>query len=676
MPLREDLLNPIPGDNPSGANLRYDPVTDKIKEARREDLNVDQGDWKTSLKTADYPLVIKLASDALVKKSKDLQIAVWLVDAIIRREGFSQLGPGFRFVRELLEQFWDTIYPEIEDGDLEMRAAPLQWLGNKLGEPLRFLPITTSKLSWLDYQESRKVGSEADADTYEKQQAREAAIRAEKLTAEQFAEAVEATPLSFLKETLNALNEGLAEAEFLSEYCDSQFTGVELSFIQVRSDIEEIAQTVRILINKKPAEAQPELDDEVGVAVAVEEPPDEMAFEAAVGAELQNEPNFEASGFVPADFSAPASVEDVPKQLGSICNFLRQNDPYDPAPYLIMRSYAWAPLHLNAPNLDRSSLEGPPSDVRVNLKRYATSQDWDQVLETTEAAMETPCGRYWLDLHRYTVVALEKKEYLATALVVRNALRGLLEAVPDLVNATLLDDTPAANAETKGWIENFVLIQRYSLKKPDETPSEETPSDSFSFDDTSSTDTSSFDTDSSSYSSDTDTSAADLSGFETPSEPEATPEPEPEPSAGIDLTEFKTDEIPPVIEPESPPPSDTSDEFQQALEAVRDGRTADGLKVITSILATERSGRARFRRRTQLAHLLMVAGKDKIAQPLLNQLVTEIEERHLEDWEENEAIAYPLELLLRCLDASDEQRTELYTKICRLDPVRAVNCTV
>ena len=41
MPFREDILNPIPGENPGGADLRYDPVYDKIKEARREDDNLD-----------------------------------------------------------------------------------------------------------------------------------------------------------------------------------------------------------------------------------------------------------------------------------------------------------------------------------------------------------------------------------------------------------------------------------------------------------------------------------------------------------------------------------------------------------------------------------------------------------------------------------------------------------
>ena len=48
MPLRDHLLTPIPGANPSGVNLRYDPVTDKVKEARREEMEAPQGAWKTA----------------------------------------------------------------------------------------------------------------------------------------------------------------------------------------------------------------------------------------------------------------------------------------------------------------------------------------------------------------------------------------------------------------------------------------------------------------------------------------------------------------------------------------------------------------------------------------------------------------------------------------------------
>jgi hypothetical protein len=55
----------------------------------------------------------------------------------------------------------------------------------------------------------------------------------------------------------------------------------------------------------------------------------------------------------------------------------------------------------------------------------------------------------------------------------------------------------------------------------------------------------------------------------------------------------------------------------------------------------------------------------------------EIEDRRLEDWEESEAIAYPLSLLLQCLaqNGDDERRTQLYARICKLDPIRALSCS-
>ena len=358
---------------------------------------------------------------------------------------------------------------------------------------------------------------------------------------------------------------------------------------------------------------------------------------------------------------------------------MRSRDPEDAAPYLILRSFVWAPVLARAPMLDRDSIVPPESDLRVKLKRLTADSEWDQVIELTEANMLRPCGKFWLDMQRYAVNALEQRGQLAAARVLVNHFRVLLELLPDLVDITFADDTPAANADTKDWITNFVIFQKMPPRESTEgggdsggdtssdfssdfstdTPAEstDTPSDDFSFD------TSSFDTPAAEETPSFDTSSWDSA----PSEPEATPTPEP----------FTLDLNPPILEAEEPPPADTSDEFGQALAAVREGRTAEGLGMITAILNTERSGRQRFRRRTQLAHLLMAAGKGKVAQPLLDQLAAEIEERRLEEWEPSEAIAYPLELLMHCLtSADDERRMQLYSRICKLDPVRAVNCSV
>ena len=116
MPLASELLAPIPGSNPSGIYLRYDPVYDRIKDARREG---DAGGLAVDgeVKKADFALVVKLCSQELSKRTKDLDLAVWLSEALLRREGFPGLRDGLDLIYGLVEGFWDTLYPEIEDGD-------------------------------------------------------------------------------------------------------------------------------------------------------------------------------------------------------------------------------------------------------------------------------------------------------------------------------------------------------------------------------------------------------------------------------------------------------------------------------------------------------------------------------------------------------------------------------
>src|SRR5260370_35985752 len=100
MPLREDILVPIPGENPSGADLRYDterPVFDKIKEARIEDDALNKGAWKGEQRTANWALVSKLAQETLATTSKDLRLAAHLVEALIRAERFAGLRQGLDF---------------------------------------------------------------------------------------------------------------------------------------------------------------------------------------------------------------------------------------------------------------------------------------------------------------------------------------------------------------------------------------------------------------------------------------------------------------------------------------------------------------------------------------------------------------------------------------------------
>jgi type VI secretion system protein ImpA len=85
--------------------------------------------------------------------------------------------------------------------------------------------------------------------------------------------------------------------------------------------------------------------------------------------------------------------------------------------------------------------------------------DWAGVLENSEQAMSLPCGRGWIDLQRYAVRACESlgSDYEPVAVGIRSALKALLADYPDLPNSSMMDDTPAANAETQTWLKESVL---------------------------------------------------------------------------------------------------------------------------------------------------------------------------------------------------------------------------
>src|SRR5215471_2609710 len=149
----EEFLQPIAEDKPSGSDLRYDPVYDAIKEARRQDDDLNQGAWQTERKVADWGQVITLATTALKKKTKDLQIAAWLVEALLKRESYAGFNVGLQLCHGLIDKFWDTLYPEIEEGDLELRAAPLEWITIKFEQPVRGIPLNRAGHNLFLYNE-------------------------------------------------------------------------------------------------------------------------------------------------------------------------------------------------------------------------------------------------------------------------------------------------------------------------------------------------------------------------------------------------------------------------------------------------------------------------------------------------------------------------------------------
>src|SRR3954454_239637 len=137
----ESLLAPIELGEPSGRDLRYEGTYDQIREVRRDEGDLPQGVWETDTKRADWERVSELCTEAIKNKSKDLQIASWLLEAWLNLYGFAGVVSGFELLTDLLERYWDTIYPRAEGGDLEYRASPFTWINERLDAELKLIPF-------------------------------------------------------------------------------------------------------------------------------------------------------------------------------------------------------------------------------------------------------------------------------------------------------------------------------------------------------------------------------------------------------------------------------------------------------------------------------------------------------------------------------------------------------
>jgi type VI secretion system protein ImpA len=195
----------------------------------------------------------------------------------------------------------------------------------------------------------------------------------------------------------------------------------------------------------KPAEEVTEETVEAPAEDAVEE----SSAEAASGSSARKK----------SVTAEPADREDALQRLAIVAHFLRHESPVNPVPYLLLRALRWGELRAAGATLNPALLEAPPTEKRTLIKKMSMEGDWAGVLENSEQAMSLPCGRGWIDLQRYAVRACESlgSDYEPVAAGIRSGLKALLADYPDLLSSSLMDDTPAANAETQTWLKESIL---------------------------------------------------------------------------------------------------------------------------------------------------------------------------------------------------------------------------
>jgi type VI secretion system protein ImpA len=334
----EELLSPIPGDKACGANLMYEGLHDQIREARRADDVLAQGDWKRNPKTADWHVVIDLSVEALASKTKDLQVAAWLAEALVNLCGFDGLLTGIRLISGMIEQYWDGLYPEIDEGDLEARANAVDLLNRPFFlAALQKIPITGNPMgvnySYLEYKDSTRfdIPDSLENLAFEERE-RFSALKLQadtegKITSEQWRKVKGASNRAFYEALFSQLNLCRAGCKQLDDLLDAKFQRQTPGLADFRKTLDAVYSAVETIVAEKRI-----LEPDPAVAsTAIVQGGDTAGGASAAGLRTEG---------------VLSSREEALQRLFEVAEFFRTTEPHSPVSYLIQRAIRWGQIPL------------------------------------------------------------------------------------------------------------------------------------------------------------------------------------------------------------------------------------------------------------------------------------------------------------------------------------------
>lgn len=328
----DSLLEPISDDSPAGSNLReetsptapYYLIKDARNSARAAERN-NMFDSHNSEAAENWRKISQLAPDILKTQAKDLEIACWYTEALVRQHGFAGLRDGFKLIHGLIEQHWENLFPMPDEDGIETRVSCLTGLNGEGAEgvliaPIRDVLITEGDdpgpFNYWRYQQALDVQKISDE-----------AARSEKaaklgFTLDDVENAVAESSESFyveLRDDVQACKtEFSAISQLLDQHCGSQDA-------PPTSNINHVLQDCLSAINFLGKHKFP-----------VEATADESS-EASSG----------STTAAPQKKTGPVqNREDAFRQLAEISDFFRKTEPHSPISYILQKAVKWGNMSL------------------------------------------------------------------------------------------------------------------------------------------------------------------------------------------------------------------------------------------------------------------------------------------------------------------------------------------
>jgi type VI secretion system protein VasJ len=167
----------------------------------------------------------------------------------------------------------------------------------------------------------------------------------------------------------------------------------------------------------------------------------------------------------PASPPPPKPTVDAKTSIDALLQSLRQTaitflkqDLTDPLSYRLLRFSLWSIVKNLPPDTEGKTLIPPPDPQIVTILRNLFNKgDWNSMVTASE--YQLPQSIFWLDLNRYSAIALENLglPYRKASECVAQETAFLMARLPGLSALKFSNGTPLADKETCDWLQSIAL---------------------------------------------------------------------------------------------------------------------------------------------------------------------------------------------------------------------------
>ncbi len=303
------LLSEFDGDSPCGDDLEYDPDFIELETVAVAKDEQQVGDSVIAAEGVDFPKVATMAHDIL-KRTKDLRAAVYLAEGVLHSEGFVPFERVLAYIHGVLDKYWDTVYPLLDDEDDDdptMRINALRGLSSPNAV------LRAAKRARLTDSKTMGRWSLRDIAVAEGETSKPADMESTPDTATISAAFQDTNP-----ETMDAIREAVGKSR-------EHLKGINAILDdKVGADGPDLTDLEKLLFKAQDAITKVLGGDEV-----VEEGAD--IVEESGGAAAPTSGGNAISGAI-------NSTDDVTRMIDKICEYYARSEPSSPVPMILQRA--------------------------------------------------------------------------------------------------------------------------------------------------------------------------------------------------------------------------------------------------------------------------------------------------------------------------------------------------